>query len=111
VREELDYPPRGRLIALRLDGPSEGEVHAAADMLGARARDLLRDEQRYARISVMGPAEAPLARLKGRSRWHVWIRSVDRTALRTFVRRVSADRESLPPSVRVTVDVDPMSAL
>jgi primosomal protein N' (replication factor Y) len=111
IREELDYPPKGRLVAVRLDGPSELEVRAAADALGARARELLRDETRYARVSVMGPTEAPLARLKGRSRWHLWVRSPDRGALRGFVRRVAGDRGGLPPAVRVTVDVDPMSAL
>jgi primosomal protein N' (replication factor Y) len=111
AREELDYPPRGRLIALRIDGPSELDVRATADALGQRARELHRDEARFSRVSVMGPAEAPLARLKGRTRWHLWARSVDRQALRVFVRRLVADRERFAASVRVTVDVDPMSAL
>jgi len=110
AREELDYPPRGRLVALRIDGPSEVDVRAVADALGARARELGREE-RFARVTVMGPAEAPLVRLKGRTRWHLWVRSVDRTALRAFVRRVTAERERFAASVRVTVDVDPMSAL
>ena len=55
-------------------------------------------------------SDAPLRRLKGRTRWHMWLKSGDRQALRTFVRRLVAE---LPfaRDIRVTVDVDPMSAL
>ncbi|HUH02586.1 MAG TPA: hypothetical protein VML75_11385, partial [Kofleriaceae bacterium] len=61
-------------------------------------------------VAVLGPSEAPLARLKGRTRWHVWLRSSDRRALRRFGRALVAGAE-LGSSVRLTVDVDPVSAL
>jgi primosomal protein N' (replication factor Y) len=108
ARRELDYPPHGRLIAVRLDGPDPHEVRAVADDLAARARRLAQNPA-AARVGVLGPAEAPLARLKGRTRWHLWARSTDRAALRAFVRRLVHD--AARPSVRVTIDVDPISAL
>jgi primosomal protein N' (replication factor Y) (superfamily II helicase) len=107
TRAELGYPPHGRLVAVRFDGGDEKEVRALADELADRARRLCAGA---AAVSVLGPAEAPLRRLKGRARWQLWAKSSDRALLRSFVRRLVAD---LPPrgDVKVTVDVDPMSAL
>jgi primosomal protein N' (replication factor Y) len=110
VRTELDYPPRGRVVAIRLDGEREADVRALSDALGERARELCR-EVAFQRVIVSGPAEAPLSRLKGRVRWHLWARCVERSALRAFVRRLCAGRDGWPGQVRVTVDVDPISSL
>jgi primosomal protein N' (replication factor Y) len=110
VRAELDYPPRGRVVAVRLDGPSDSDVRALADALAGRARELRKDP-RYARVTVMGPAEAPLGRLKGKTRWHLWVRSAERAPLRSFVRRLVAGADKWPGKSRVAVDVDPVSAL
>ena len=52
---------------------------------------------------------APLERLRNRTRWQVWLRGTDRTALRRVARTVAATEVS--PKVRVQLDVDPMSAL
>jgi len=59
---------------------------------------------------VLGPSEAPLARLKGRTRWHLWLRAPERKPLRQVVRGLQ--RAGAPVGrVRLTVDVDPVSAL
>ena len=109
-RRELDYPPFGHLAAIRLDGPDAAEVAAEAGRLASRAR-ALGPEGRG--VTLLGPSEAPLARLKGRTRWHLWLRARERQDLRPFLRAL------LPPGpgagrsggVRLTVDVDPVSAL
>jgi primosomal protein N' (replication factor Y) (superfamily II helicase) len=111
ARRELDYPPFGHLAAVRLDGPDADEVAAEARQLADRAREL--GSGAGARVAVLGPCEAPLARLKGRTRWHMWLRARERRDLRGFLRSlVPADRASARSGrVRVTVDVDPVSAL
>ena len=108
VREELGYPPFGHLVAMRLDGPDAGEVAAAARILADRARALA--DRVAAGVTVLGPSEAPLARLKGRTRWHLWLRAPERRSLRQVVRGL--ERAGAPVGrVRLTVDVDPVSAL
>ncbi len=108
VRAELGYPPHGRLIAVRLEGPDDVEVRAVADDLAERARRQLGSA---AGVVVLGPAEAPLARLKGKTRWHLWLKSSDRVALRAFARRLLAGLDTGSAKVRVVLDVDPLSAL
>jgi primosomal protein N' (replication factor Y) (superfamily II helicase) len=105
ARAELGYPPHGRLFAIRIDGSSDEQVGQAAARLAARA------ERRPPTVTVLGPAEAPLKKLKGRTRWHMWVKGTDRPVLRAFVRHIVAGAADLPRDVRVTVDVDPISAL
>ena len=61
-------------------------------------------------MTALGPVEAPLARLKGRTRWHLWLRGPDRKAVREAARDLVRAAEA-PASVRVVLDVDPVSAL
>ncbi|RMH39253.1 MAG: primosomal protein N' [Deltaproteobacteria bacterium] len=105
-RAELGYPPFGHVIAVRFDGPDPGAVRAVARQFEDRIRAL-----RAPGVTALGPVEAPLARLKGRSRWHVWLRGSDRKAVRAAARALVAPGVDRPASVRVVVDVDPVSAL
>jgi primosomal protein N' (replication factor Y) (superfamily II helicase) len=104
-RDELGYPPQGRLVAVRIDGPDEAAVSGTAGRLAALATSMTRDGS----VEVRGPAPAPLSRLRGRSRWQIWLRSPDRTALRRVARGVTS--AEIPAGVRVSVDVDPVAAL
>jgi primosomal protein N' (replication factor Y) len=80
----------------------------------ARARrlaDLARGPAAALEVAVLGPAEAPLARLKGRTRWHLWLRAPERRPLRRLLAAIEPELESRSDKVRVTIDVDPVSAL
>lgn len=103
-RREAGYPPFSRLVAVRLDGPDAGQVERAANAIAAAASD-----PRFAGVRVRGPAEAPIALLRGQSRWQVWLAAEDRAALATCARAVAALEH--PSGVRVVVDVDPHSVL
>ncbi len=106
-RRELGYPPFGRLIILLVSGTHEAEVIAAAQRLGGEASAELRDG-----VSLLGPAPAPLWRLKGRHRWQLVLKGPKgpavRDAARALVRRAD---EVLPRGVRLDVDVDPQQVL
>jgi primosomal protein N' (replication factor Y) len=106
ARAELSYPPHGRLAAIRIDGPDGGVVAAASRELGQAAVMAARRDGDA--VSVLGPTEAPLARLRGRTRWQIWLKSRDRGALRRVVRAVLSVEVK---GVRVAADVDPLSAL
>jgi primosomal protein N' (replication factor Y) len=118
-RRELGYPPFGHLVAVRVDGPNPREVEALARRIGDRARALIAstppDEsagQPISTMSVLGPSEAPLARLKGRTRWHVWLRADSRHELRRLLRAtMRPDSIAAGGRTRITIDVDPISAL
>jgi primosomal protein N' (replication factor Y) len=103
-RESASYPPFSRMIALRLDGRHEASVRAAATSAAAHAR-----AQAGAAVHVLGPAEAPIARLRGRSRYQIWLRGTDRAKLQATAR--AAAEVTLPRDLRLAIDVDPQSVL
>lgn len=107
AREELGYPPFGHLIALRLDGPEPRLVEQTARDLARRAQVLCAESG----VTMLGPSEAPLARLKGRTRWHIWLCAAERKKLRRLVRTVLREGGQTQGGVRMSVDVDPISAL
>lgn len=108
-RQELGYPPFGHLIAVRIDGRDEREVRTTAHRLAERAHMTARQE--HIEVALMGPSEAPLARLKGRTRWHVWFRAAERKPLRRLLRLTVGPEIGQTGRTRVSVDVDPVSAL
>ncbi|MCC6749815.1 MAG: primosomal protein N' [Deltaproteobacteria bacterium] len=107
ARRELQYPPLGHVIALRFEGPDGAAVGEAAKRVASHFV-LPKDGTAW----VMGPVEAPIARIKGRSRWLLLVRGRTRQAVRDATRRVwQGDALREAPGVRVVIDVDPQSLL
>jgi primosomal protein N' (replication factor Y) len=104
AREETGYPPYTRMIALRIDARDGARARAAAQVAAQAAG------RAGAAVTIRGPAEAPLAMLRGRARWQVWLSSADRGAVAAAARAASA---AVRPTgdLRFAVDVDPHSTL
>ena len=110
-RRALDYPPFGRLVNLRLDGPKLAEVETKAKNLADELRKLQARNPRFGeQVEVLGPAAAPIEKLRNRYRWQILLRSKQSSVLLTFARQA---RELHSPSrnVRLHIDVDPNSML
>jgi primosomal protein N' (replication factor Y) len=103
-RREADYPPYARMIVLRLDARDAGAVAREAARVAAAAT-----AAGAGKIRVLGPSEAPIARVRGRTRYQVWLGGRDRAALVAAARAGAALK--LPGDVRLAVDVDPQSVL
>lgn len=122
-RMALGYPPAVRLIALHVSGVRESIVQDAATSWvarlvgrvssGERTRDHFNGASMYGGtdpFTVLGPAPAPMPRLRGRYRWQILIKSTDRAATLQAVRWSveKMERTSLRRSVKFDVDVDPI---
>ena len=110
-RRALNYPPFCRLVSLRVDGPKADEVEAKAKILaqGLRAQ-LGRGAIRREQIEVLGPAPAPILKLRGRYRWQLLLKSKQSTVLLELAGHA---RTLLPRSraCRLHIDVDPYNML
>ncbi|MBM3946468.1 MAG: primosomal protein N', partial [SAR202 cluster bacterium] len=97
-RRALAYPPFTRMARLVHADASPTTASQEAERLAQRLRDEIR-RRGLVGIRLVGPAPAPLARLRGRYRWQVEVIGRDPVELLGTV--------PLPP--RWTVDVDPVS--
>jgi len=104
-REALSFPPYARLCALRLQGNVEARVQAAAERLAGRARELQR--RGGDPVEVLGPAPAPIARLRGKHRFQLLLRARDHRPLHGLCRALG--EAPLPAGVELAVDVDPVA--
>jgi primosomal protein N' (replication factor Y) len=100
-RKDAGYPPFTRMAVLRIDAQDEAAARSAADAIATAAASS--PEVRVRR----GPA--PIGRIRGRSRYQVWLSTPERAALMAAAR--AGEAVKLPNDVRVVVDVDPQSAL
>lgn len=110
-RQALNYPPFSRLVNVRVDGPKATDVEKNIQLLAAGLRALqTRNPQIYDNVEVLGPAAAPIEKLRNRYRWQLLLRSKHSSRVLKLAR---AARDILPNSraVRLHIDVDPYSML
>jgi len=111
---ELGYPPFRRFVLLQLAGNVEERTREAASRLAERFRELRgHHSESFREIDMLGPAPAPLTRVKGKYRWQVLLRSSRSLALRETARQllVWGHNALKGSSVTLTVDVDPLSLI
>lgn len=101
VREALGYPPYGSMARVVVRGPAEKEAEAVAAQIASRARQAGGET-----VRIVGPAPAPLAKLRGAYRFHLQAHSPDGPHLRSSI-AAATEGLKLPEEVFVTVDVDP----
>jgi len=110
-RRALNYPPFSRLVNLRVDGPKIADVESKAKKLAEILRERHRANSKYRdKIEILGPAPAPIAKLRSRYRWQLMLKGKQISALLEFA---NLARELLPRSrtARLHIDVDPYSML
>lgn len=108
-RDELGYTPFGRLAAIRVDHPDASRAERSAQILAEVAMNhfLVQNGQ----VEVLGPAPAPIERLRGRFRHRFLLRSRERPKLRRVANTVLARIEEGLGGARASVDIDPVSML
>ncbi len=114
LREQLGYPPFSYLVCLRLRGNSSQTTADMAQRVGKGIAGVLEKwPKRGKDIQVLGPAEAPLAKLRGKYRWQILIKCKRTGLLHYFLREIEVvTRKMLRGSgVGLIVDVDPYQML
>ena len=118
-RRRGGLPPFGRLAAVIVSGEDRGAAEAYARALARTAHGMPQGKGwRLApiggtiedgEITLLGPAEAPIALLRGRHRFRLAVKAPRGVDLQAFLRALLAAAPPPRGGVRVTVDVDPQS--
>jgi primosomal protein N' (replication factor Y) len=103
-RAALGYPPFGRLVRAVVNAGDEAAAREAAEQLATAARSV-------ADCEVLGPAPAPLARLRGRHRFHLLVKGSDSDAVHAAARRIAEAAKELPDGIGASVDATPVNML
>ena len=103
-REKAALPPFGRLasVIVSADTRQDAEGHA---------RGLRQAAPEVSGIMVLGPAEAPLALIRGRHRFRLLVHGRRNSDLQSYLREMLSRGPKERASIHVQVDIDPQSFL
>ena len=107
-RGETGYPPFAYLAALGFSGTSECGVAQQAEVT-ARLLTQLKNKMAL-RVEILGPAQAPLYRLRGRFRRQILLKAPARRDLRSLLTAWIGQRQK-NSAVREIIDIDPLDMM
>ena len=104
LRRQASLPPFVRLVAMIISGEDkcDTETHARALKKAAPASS---------EVFILGPAEAPMALVRGRHRYRLLIHAPRKFDVQSYVRQWLQQGPRERGSIRVQIDVDPQSFL
>lgn len=108
-RRLLAWPPLTRMAAIKLEADVAERCAAAAQRLAAVATRALPPPS--VGVRLLGPAPAPIARIKGKTRWQLVLKAPTHAALAGPLDAIERELPALPSGVRVAIDVDPGAML
>ncbi len=100
-RQELNYPPYGRLVLLRFSGLNAEEVQECAEAVGRACGDLIGSF-----VEILGPAPASIMRVARRYRWQILLKCGEDNG--EVLDKLPQLRSFVHPGVSMTIDVDPI---
>ncbi len=109
LRRDLMYPPFARLAMVRIEGAEPRLVMRTAE---AVAKSLAKSSTPDT-IRVLGPAPAPIERIKQRYRWQVMIKSRELKPMRAAIAAMRAEVGSSAErdDIYLAIDIDPVKML
>jgi primosomal protein N' (replication factor Y) len=110
-RSQLGYPPFSRLIMFRISGESAQETGRVAHLVGGAVKSALQKSRSWGRI--LGPAPAPISRLRGKYRWQVMFMGKSASETHLVARDALEILAGSPAhrGVEVAVDVDAITTM
>ena len=110
-----------RLINVRFEGKNGDEVQAVACAYSGIIDRVLRSREFCVKFVngsdkrpvVLGPAPAPIERIKQRDRWQLLLKGPNRSLLHAIVEKAEEafSVAKMPRTVRTIIDVDPYSVV
>jgi primosomal protein N' (replication factor Y) (superfamily II helicase) len=103
IRENVNLPPHGRLAALIISGNDAATTERFARMISQNA-------PLAEGVTVLGPAPAPIAMVRGRHRWRLLVKANRDVNIQAYLREWLKDTKP-KGALKLNIDVDPYNFL
>ncbi len=113
MRNEMEYPPFCQLLRIVISGFDENRVVQASHLLAESFIKELRSVDVEVDQPMLGPAPAPLSKVKNRFRWQLCLKAKDRHLFSDLVEQILYDsgiREQFQ-ELKFSLEVDPLNLL
>jgi len=105
LRKELSYPPFSRMIRIILNFRHKGSIKEAIESILNSIKKL-----KPHNIEILGPAPAPIEKLKNLWRWHIIFKGKTAKSIRHSTLEILEAIKDIK-GIRVEVDVDPINLM
>jgi len=102
-RLDLDYPPGGCMARVIVRGESESLADSCTQQLAEHAKRLNDTESP---VKIIGPAPAPIPKLRGNYRFHFFAQANDWQPVHRLMQQLQADQPGWD-DVQYVIDIDP----
>ncbi|MFH0930877.1 MAG: primosomal protein N' [Candidatus Zixiibacteriota bacterium] len=107
-REELLYPPFSRLILIRFQGKEEKKAEKVAESFGVELKNNLKSNSN----EFLGPAPAPLAKIKDDYRFQILIKTRNVRAVTQKIDSIlDKGFDKNYSGVKISIDIDPLEIM
>jgi primosomal protein N' (replication factor Y) len=111
-REELFYPPFSRLVLVRFRGRDWKRVEKIAESFGNEFIKSLKSKSYRQKFEILGPAPAPLAKIKDEYRFHILIKTGKIRAIsQTLASVLNKGFDKNSSGIKISIDVDPLEIM
>lgn len=110
IRNEAGFPPFVRLVSIKIEGETEKGVREFATQVTSEARKWCNSVRHSSPLQVLGPAPAPIERIKDIYRWQSLLKGDNITELHNLVQYVLTKFKKSGKE-RLIIDVDPENML
>ena len=107
LRRGMAYPPFSRIVNLHVSSSRESRGMEGIEKMKLIIRELSYDAIREGKIEIVGPAEAPIHKLKGKYRWQLLIKGKDSRILHRLVRNILEKAHTT--GLDIKADIDPLN--
>jgi primosomal protein N' (replication factor Y) len=104
-RKELSYPPFSKLIRIIFRFRTKEKANKITSSISVRIRTMA-----HKNIEVLGPAPAPVEKIRNLWRWHLILKGRNAKELRRTAKEI-VNKLDLTRDVKVDIDVDPINLL
>ncbi len=103
-RKALNYPPFGKLAVLRIQGLDLDSTQKECLRIRSLSTRLKDSNVEYAKVEILGPAPAPLQKIRNKYRFQMLLKASDAHSLTHFCRQLM--KYYKPSSTRLSVSLD-----
>ncbi|MEW6027622.1 MAG: primosomal protein N' [Planctomycetota bacterium] len=109
-RSELNYPPFRRIIRILVQGKAQERIKEVIDKLAGQINEELKGLIDKGGLEILGPAPAPILRIRDRFRWHLVFKIKELSSVQKYFKELFK-MPFAKGEVQVSIDTDPVSLL
>lgn len=111
LRKDMDYPPFTNLAVIILSGVNDKQTNGNANEVLDYMKEWVLKNEKNDMVKIIGPARAPLSKIKGKYRWRLVLKSKDEQLLVNLITVTSDNyfKNKKDKSVDFSMDINPIN--